>query len=95
MTGEGEVVAMPDIGSFSFTVNESGTDASLALESSGTKVNEVIAALEAAGVEKKTLKLKAIIFLQNISMNLDRVQLAHFVHKNKSKMALKSVRRLW
>ena len=59
VTGEGEVVAMPDIGSFSFTVNESGTDASLALESSGTKVNEVIAALEAAGVEKKDIKTES------------------------------------
>lgn len=56
VTGEGEVVALPDIGRFSFSVNESGADAASALEASGTKINEVIAALKGAGVEEKDIK---------------------------------------
>ncbi len=56
VVGEGEVVAVPDIGRFSFTVNESGDNASEALEASGTKINDVIAALKDAGVEEKDIK---------------------------------------
>lgn len=59
VTGEGEVMAVPDIGSFSFTVNEGGADAALALEASSKKVNEVIAALKEAGVAEKDIKTES------------------------------------
>lgn len=59
VSGEGEVLAVPDIGSFSFTVNESGSDASVALEASATKINDVIAALKEAGVEEKDIKTQS------------------------------------
>jgi len=59
VTGEGEVLAVPDVGSFSFSVNESGADAALALEASGTKINDVISALKAAGVEEKDIKTES------------------------------------
>lgn len=56
ISGEGEVMAIPDIGKFSFTVTESGADAVTALEASGTKINKVIADLKDAGVEEKDIK---------------------------------------
>jgi len=56
VSGEGEVVAIPDIGKFSFTVTESGVDAATALEASGSKINKAIADLKAAGVEEKDIK---------------------------------------
>lgn len=56
VSGEGEVVAIPDIGRFSFTVTESGVDAAEALEASGSKINKVIADLKTAGVEEKDIK---------------------------------------
>ncbi|HMO78472.1 MAG TPA: SIMPL domain-containing protein [Candidatus Paceibacterota bacterium] len=59
VTGVGEVIAVPDVGSFSFSVSESGTDASLALEASATKINNVIAALKEAGVAEKDIKTES------------------------------------
>ncbi len=59
VTGEGEVKAVPDIGSFSFSVNESGADAALALDASSKKINEVIAALKEAGVAEKDIKTES------------------------------------
>lgn len=54
--GEGEVMAVPDIGTFSFSVTETGDEAAIAQEASATKVNEIIEALKAAGVEDKDIK---------------------------------------
>ena len=56
VTGKGEVVAVPDIGQFSFSVIESGVDAETAQASAATKSNDIIAALKAAGVEEKDIK---------------------------------------
>jgi len=62
VTGEGEVLAVPDIGQFSFSVNASGEDAATAQEKSGTKINDILAYLKEAGVEDKDIKT------QNYSM---------------------------
>lgn len=56
VSGDGEVVGVPDIGTFSFSVTEAGVDASTAQEASGTKINEILTALKEAGVEEKDIK---------------------------------------
>jgi len=56
VSGEGEVMAVPDIGQFSFSVIAKGEDAVTAQEASGTKINEINAAIEAAGVERSDIK---------------------------------------
>lgn len=56
VSGEGEVMAKPDIGKFSFSVTESGVDAASAIEASGTKINNILAAIKEAGVEEKDIK---------------------------------------
>lgn len=56
VTGEGEVMAKPDIGKFSFSVIEEGVDAATAMQSSGTKINDILAAIKEAGVEEKDIK---------------------------------------
>ncbi len=56
VTGVGEVNAIPDIGQFSFSVMAEGTDAAVAQEASGTKINEIIAYLKEQGVEEKDIK---------------------------------------
>jgi len=43
--GEGEVLAVPDIRTFSFSVVADGADAAQAQEASGTKINEILAYL--------------------------------------------------
>ena len=54
--GEGEMLAVPDVGQFSFSVNAAGTDASEAQELSGTKINEILSYLKEQGVEDKDVK---------------------------------------
>ena len=56
VSGEGEVLAVPDIGQFSFSVMAEGEDAVIAQGASATKINEINAALEAAGVERSDIK---------------------------------------
>ncbi|OGG65609.1 hypothetical protein A3I99_02535 [Candidatus Kaiserbacteria bacterium RIFCSPLOWO2_02_FULL_45_11b] len=56
VSGEGEVMAVPDIGQFSFSVMAEGDDAVTAQDASATKINEINAALEAAGVDRKDIK---------------------------------------
>lgn len=56
VSGEGEVVAVPDIGQFSFSVMAEGEDAAAAQEASATKINDITAALEAAGVARNDIK---------------------------------------
>lgn len=58
VTGEGEVLARPDIGQFSFSVRAEGGDASTAQEESATKVNAILAYLEAEGIEEKDIKTR-------------------------------------
>ena len=56
VSGSGEVLAVPDIGQFSFSVEAEGEDASAAQETSGVKINEIISYLRSAGVEEKDIK---------------------------------------
>jgi len=56
VTGEGEVLAVPDIGQFSFSVQAEGESASEAQEISGVKINEIISYLREKGVEEKDIK---------------------------------------
>lgn len=56
VTGEGEVLAVPDIGQFSFSVNAEGETASQAQEESGTKINDILAYLKEQGIEDKDIK---------------------------------------
>jgi uncharacterized protein len=54
--GKGEVVAVPDIGTFSFSVEAEGETASVAQEQSGTKINEILSYLKEQGIEDKDVK---------------------------------------
>lgn len=56
VTGEGEVLAVPDIGQFSFSVEAEGVDAAEAQEASGTKINAIISYLQEFGVAEKDIK---------------------------------------
>jgi len=56
VAGEGEVLAVPDIGQFSFSVRADGVDAATAQEQSGTKINDILAYLEEQGIEEKDIK---------------------------------------
>lgn len=59
VTGVGEVMAVPDIGQFSFSVVATGTDATLAQEESGNRINAILAFLKEAGVEEKDIKTES------------------------------------
>jgi len=50
ITGEGEVLAVPDIGQFTFSVRAEATEAAAAQEQSGTIINDILAFLEESGV---------------------------------------------
>ncbi|MCA9356659.1 SIMPL domain-containing protein [Candidatus Nomurabacteria bacterium] len=63
VTGKGEVLAVPDIGRFSFSVNADGETAKVAKEQSGTKMNDIITYLKAQGIDEKDIKT------QNYSLN--------------------------
>ena len=54
--GEGEVLARPDIGTFSFSVMSEGADAATAQSDSAERTNAIISYLEEAGVEEKDIK---------------------------------------
>jgi uncharacterized protein YggE len=57
ITGTGEVVAKPDIGKFTFSVQAEAADAATAQEESGTKVNEILGYLrEEGGVAEDDVK---------------------------------------
>ena len=56
VSGDGEAVGVPDIGKFTFSVTESAGEAASAQEASGTKINSIIEALKATGVEEKDIK---------------------------------------
>lgn len=58
VSGEGEVLAVPDIGQFSFSVRAEGADAAIAQELSGTKSNDILSYLKDQGVEDKDIKLQ-------------------------------------
>lgn len=56
VSGEGEVLAKPDIGSFSFSVRAEADDAAAAQEASAKDLNTIMEYLKGAGVEEKDLK---------------------------------------
>lgn len=56
VSGEGEVLAVPDVGQFSFSVNAEGETAAEAQELSGTAINEILAYLREQGIEDKDIK---------------------------------------
>lgn len=56
VSGEGEVLAKPDIGSFSFSVEAKGEDAATAQEQSAIATNAILTYLKEAGVEEKDVK---------------------------------------
>jgi uncharacterized protein YggE len=63
VSGEGEVLAVPDIGQFSFAVRAEGADAVEAQEHSAEAVNAILAYLTEAGVEDTDVKT------QNYNLN--------------------------
>jgi len=56
VTGEGEVFAVPDMGTFSVTVQEEAKEVQDAQEVATEKVNEIIAFLKGEEVEEKDIK---------------------------------------
>jgi len=56
VSGEGEVMAKPDIGQFSFAVRAEGKTASEAQVTSAESMNTILAYLSEAGVEEKDIK---------------------------------------
>ncbi|MFZ2522119.1 MAG: SIMPL domain-containing protein [Minisyncoccia bacterium] len=56
VTGTGEVLAVPDIGSFGFSVVEEGKTVKDAQDKSTKKINSVIDALKGLGIEEKDIK---------------------------------------
>jgi uncharacterized protein len=56
VTGRGEATAIPDTGSFSFSVTEIGKTVATAQESASKKINAILDAVKAMGVEDKDIK---------------------------------------
>lgn len=56
VSGTGEVIAIPDIGQFTFSVMAEGEDASAVQEESGVKINQIITYLKEQGIEDKDIK---------------------------------------
>lgn len=56
VTGEGDVVSVPDIAEFTFSIVERSASVPDAQAEASTKSNEVIAYLKGAGVEEKNIK---------------------------------------
>lgn len=59
VSGEGEVLAVPDIASFSFTVMETMSTVAAAQEAATKKTNDAIAFLKSEGIEEKDIKTLA------------------------------------
>ncbi len=56
VTGTGEVLAVPDIGSFSFSVVEEGKTVGAAQDLAAKKINAIIDAVKSLGVEEKDIQ---------------------------------------
>jgi hypothetical protein len=56
VAGKGEVLAVPDLGQFSFTVQAEGVTAEEAQSLSATKTNAILAYLKEQGIEDKDIK---------------------------------------
>ena len=75
VAGEGEVLAVPDIGEFSFSVEASADDVTVAQEESGTKVNAILAYLAEQGIAETDIKHKIIIYIHGTGMKSAFAQL--------------------
>ena len=56
VNGTGEVIAVPDIGSLTFSVVEEGKTVKEAQDKATTKINSAIAAIKAMGIEERDIK---------------------------------------
>lgn len=56
VSGEGEVFAVPDIATFSFTVQETAKDVTTAQDAASKKSNDAIAYLKQQGIEEKDIQ---------------------------------------
>ena len=56
VTGEGEVLAVPDTGQFTFSVTAKSDTAEKAQEMSGQSINAILAYLTESGIDKKDVK---------------------------------------
>lgn len=56
VSGEGEVLAVPDTATFSVTIQETAKDVESAQETATEKANDIIAYLDEAGVEEKNIQ---------------------------------------
>lgn len=56
VAGTGEVVAVPDIAQFFFSVRGEGVDAATAQEASGNSINAIMTYLEEQGIEDRDIK---------------------------------------
>ena len=56
VSGEGEVLAVPDVGQFSFSVRAEASTAVAAQEQSGTAINDILTYLREQGIEDKDIK---------------------------------------
>ena len=59
VSGEGEMVAVPDVGQFSFAVEAKGDDAATAQSVSAEQINEILTYLIGEGVEEKDIKTES------------------------------------
>jgi len=59
VSGEGEMVAVPDVGQFSFAVEAKGDDAVTAQSVSAEQINEILTYLIGEGVEEKDIKTES------------------------------------
>ena len=56
VSGEGEMLAVPDVAQFSFSVTAKEDTANAAQEASGTKIDAILAYLAEQGIEEKDIK---------------------------------------
>lgn len=56
VTGTGEMLAVPDVASFSFSVVEEGKTVKVAQDAATKKINAILEAVKALGVEEKDIK---------------------------------------
>lgn len=63
VTGEGEVLAVPDVGQFTFAVRAEGEDAAAAQAASAESINAIMAYLAEQGVEERDIRT------QNYNLN--------------------------
>ena len=56
VSGKGEVFAIPDTGTFSFSVDETGKTVAIAQDTASKKMNSILDALKGMGIDEKDIK---------------------------------------